>query len=282
MTGGMFSLLSTDEGRAVVLVVAILCAVDAVAFFMEWRWGWALAMLLTGVGLVFNLDAYANGDFNLGRLILLVAAAFYLNQRAVRDVFERPRHITAGGLVRMSARRRQPSPPATDLALLKAFEPIVRYNDGELFFPAAVEGYLAACDLLVGTSERDRRVLVPVGDADRRDVSATYAAPPGETLYLRLVQQPLDGIELTRWQLRPDRLHFQAPGRLARVGLFARLVDAGFTSRCCCAAPCRAARRPLPRSSTPRRARRPALRRTTAGSCAGTAGSCSSTCSSTS
>jgi hypothetical protein len=94
VTGGMFSLLSTDDGRVFVLAVAALCALDAVAFFMGWRWGWALAMLLTGLGLVFNLAAYANGDFNVVRLILLVAAALYLNQRAVREVFDRPRRAS--------------------------------------------------------------------------------------------------------------------------------------------------------------------------------------------
>jgi hypothetical protein len=116
-----------------------------------------------------------------------------------------------------------------DLALLRAHEPIVRYTEGELFFPAAVDGYLAGCDLLVGTSEKDRRVLVPVGGLTPARL-ATFSAPPGETLYLRFVQHPLNGIELTRWRLRPNRPTFRAPGRLARVGLFARLVDAGFTA----------------------------------------------------
>ncbi len=117
---------------------------------------------------------------------------------------------------------------ASAIELLRRFEPIVRYTDGELFLPAPVDGYLAACDLLVGRSENERTVLVPVGGLSIDDL-AGHAAPPGETLYLRLVQQPFDGIELTRWQRRPDRRGFHAPGRLARVGLFARLVDAGFT-----------------------------------------------------
>jgi hypothetical protein len=118
---------------------------------------------------------------------------------------------------------------AADLALLRTYEPVVRYTEGELFFPAAIEGYLAACDLLVGSSERDRHEITPVGELTP-DGLATHTAPPGETLYLRLVQHPLNGIELARWRLRPDRPHFSAPGRLARVGLFARLVDAGFTA----------------------------------------------------
>jgi hypothetical protein len=115
-----------------------------------------------------------------------------------------------------------------DLALLRRFEPQVRYTSGELFFPAAVDGYLAACDLLVGRSEKQREVRVPVGSLTVDNLPG-HSAPPGENLYLRLVQEPFDGIELARWQLRPDRVHFHAPNRLARVGLFARLVDAGFT-----------------------------------------------------
>jgi hypothetical protein len=114
-----------------------------------------------------------------------------------------------------------------DLALLRAFEPIVRYTRGELFFPAAVEPYLAACDLLVGSSQRDRRLVLRVGEVTPERIAAT-TAPPGQQLFLRLVQEPLAGLALARWRQRPDRPRFVSPGRLARVGLFARLVDAGF------------------------------------------------------
>ncbi len=61
-----------------------------------------------------------------------------------------------------------------DLALLRAFEPIIRYNEGELFFPAAVEGYLAECNLLQGTSERDRKVV-----SCREARSPRTSSPPG-------------------------------------------------------------------------------------------------------
>ena len=121
------------------------------------------------------------------------------------------------------------SDATADLALLQAYEPIVRYTKGELFFPTAVEGYVAECDLLVGTSEEDARILVPYGELTTTAL-ADLEAPVGESLYLRLVQQPLNGLELRRWRQRPDRIGFRAPGRLARVGLFARLIDAGFTA----------------------------------------------------
>jgi hypothetical protein len=116
-----------------------------------------------------------------------------------------------------------------DRALLRAHEPILRFNRGELFYPMAVEGYLAGCDILAGTGERDRRVLVPPGDVTPERLAAATAGP-GESLYLRFVQEPLGRLELARWMLRPDRTIFHTPSRLARVGLFARLVDAGFTA----------------------------------------------------
>src|SRR5918994_1430967 len=118
---------------------------------------------------------------------------------------------------------------AADFALLREYEPIVRYNQGELFFPAAVDGYLAECDLLTGTSDRDQTVLVPRGELTS-EILGNFLAEPGKSLYLRLVQKPLNGLELAGWQLRGDRPRFHSSGRLARVGLFGRLVDAGFNA----------------------------------------------------
>jgi hypothetical protein len=40
----------------------------------------------------------------------------------------------------------------------------------------------------------------------------------------------MSAVELARWRNRPDRPRFSAPGRLARVGLPARLVDAGLVA----------------------------------------------------
>ena len=116
-----------------------------------------------------------------------------------------------------------------DLELLRAYEPILRYTQGELFFPTSVEPYVAECDLWVGRSERERRLLVPYGELSAERL-AEFTPPPDETLSLRLVQRPLNGPDLARWSRRSNRPAFHASARLARVGLFARLVDAGFTA----------------------------------------------------
>ena len=114
-----------------------------------------------------------------------------------------------------------------DLSLLRRFEPILRFTQGELFFPSPVAGYVERCDLLSGGSARDPEVLVPAGQLTLEGLAAAGDAAPGEAQFLRFVQHPLNPLELARWRQRPGRHVFHAPGRLARVGLPARLLDAG-------------------------------------------------------
>jgi hypothetical protein len=119
--------------------------------------------------------------------------------------------------------------PSDDLTLLRAFEPVLRYTYGELFFPMATDAYVATCDLFATTPDGETVQLAEVGELTLERL-ATIAIPPGSTPFLRYVQRPMNGVELAAWQRRPDRPRFRAPGRLARVGLFARLVDAGFNA----------------------------------------------------
>jgi hypothetical protein len=119
----------------------------------------------------------------------------------------------------------------TDLELLRRHEPILHFTDGELFFPMPTGRYVEACDLLAARTLRDARVQVPAGqlDLDRLAASADEVEP-GESQFLRFVQKPLNPLELRRWRSDPAHDRFQAPGRLARVGLTARLVDAGLVA----------------------------------------------------
>jgi hypothetical protein len=117
----------------------------------------------------------------------------------------------------------------TDLDLLRAHEPIVRFTAGEHFFPMAVDAYVAACDLLGGRPGGPTRVIIPTGELSLERL-ATDRPGPGEERYLRFVPEPMDALAMTRWNRRPGRPVFRSTGRLARVGLFARLVDAGFNA----------------------------------------------------
>jgi hypothetical protein len=115
----------------------------------------------------------------------------------------------------------------TDEELLRAHEPIMRCTSGELFLPADAERYIGACDLWMGRSQRDSRLVAEVGTLTP-DLLADLEPEPGQRFSLRLVQEPMRGVDLARWLRRTDRPTFHAPGRLARVGLFARVVDAAF------------------------------------------------------
>lgn len=129
------------------------------------------------------------------------------------------------------ARAEVPKPvadPERDLSLLRRFEPIVRYTQGELFFPMSAVPYIAQCELWAGTSERDSTLLVPLGELTAESLPTYAGASPGKRQFLRFVQHPLSGADLTRWHRRPGRPRFSAPSRLARVGIVARLIDAGF------------------------------------------------------
>lgn len=114
-----------------------------------------------------------------------------------------------------------------DLELLRRFEPVIRYTRGEFFFPMAVEPYLRECDLWAEGVDGDRRLLVPRGQLSVEELPSWQARTVDERLFLRYVQQPLSGIDLAR-PGRPKRAPFRAPSRLARVGILARLIDAGF------------------------------------------------------
>jgi len=112
-----------------------------------------------------------------------------------------------------------------DEALLRRFEPILRFTHGELFFPTPAERYLEECDLLTG-SVSDPNVIVPAGQLTAARLAAEGSVADGRIRYLRFVQHPLHPLELARFNQRPDRPVFKAPGRLARVGLPARILDA--------------------------------------------------------
>ena len=51
-------------------------------------WGWVLMMLVVGTSLGFQLVMYWVGEFNPVRLLIWTVAAFYLNQREVRAIFQ--------------------------------------------------------------------------------------------------------------------------------------------------------------------------------------------------
>jgi hypothetical protein len=116
----------------------------------------------------------------------------------------------------------------TDLELLRRYEPIIRYTHGEYFFPMTADDYVAQCDLWGIDAEGERSLLVPAGALSIDDLASWTSAARDQALFLRFVQKPLTGKALTQGRQRAGRPRFSAPSRLARVGVLARLIDAGF------------------------------------------------------
>ncbi|MDX2381978.1 MAG: hypothetical protein QNM02_19730 [Acidimicrobiia bacterium] len=114
----------------------------------------------------------------------------------------------------------------SDLDLLRAYEPVVRFNEGELFFPASVEDYVACCTLLERVRGEDPRVVLDQGEVTLERLTEVDAQRSGPGLYLRFVDEPFSRLASMRWRRRSDRPRFRHADRLARVGVLSRIIDA--------------------------------------------------------
>lgn len=115
-----------------------------------------------------------------------------------------------------------------DLTLLQKYEPIVRYTKGELFFPCAVDGYLERCSLITRDKHSREQVLAGIGEISAEKLGGFKEVFPGHIIFLRFVDEPMDVIKYKNWLLRPNKPVFKSRGRMARVGLFSRVIDSFF------------------------------------------------------
>ena len=117
--------------------------------------------------------------------------------------------------------------PASDLELLREYEPIARFTRGELFFPTAVGPYVGQCSLWTTGVDGTTTCLVPAGELTVERLCEETSRRPDAQLSLRFVQTPLSRGELRRWRREPrDRLTTTL--RFTTTGMFGRLVDAAF------------------------------------------------------
>jgi hypothetical protein len=124
---------------------------------------------------------------------------------------------------------------AADVEILRAFEPIVRYTQGEKFFPMDVEPYVRASSLWLHVPEGLDAEVVPEGALTMEGLVQRREAPFGSLFYLRFVH-PLDLQESAtalageRELAKRQQSEFRAGvGRLARGGLLPRLGDGLFS-----------------------------------------------------
>ncbi|MCJ7445355.1 MAG: hypothetical protein MUO26_12675 [Methanotrichaceae archaeon] len=113
-----------------------------------------------------------------------------------------------------------------NLELLRKYEPVIRFTNGELFFPCAVDEYVRRCSLWIrNIVDHSERQLLREGELDLDELAKYKEVPEDHVYFLRFVDKPPDALEFQAWLNRSDKPSFKAAGRLARVGLTARLLD---------------------------------------------------------
>ncbi len=118
------------------------------------------------------------------------------------------------------------SPRDSALAMLRAYEPVVRYTKGELFFPTAIGPYVERCSLWTGVRDSGSSPVVAAGDLTTERLCQEGVRHRDRPLFLRFVEKPLGRAEYLRWRLIP-RERLSATGRFTTTGVFGRLIDAG-------------------------------------------------------
>lgn len=131
----------------------------------------------------------------------------------------------------------QPSVPltSTDLELLRAFEPVVKYTLGEQFYPMDVERYVDLCALCVHYPDGRQETLVPRGRLSMERLVRSRTLDFDAVEYLRFVapqtlQESVGALSQGHALRKAKQNVFKAgQGRLARGGLLPRLADALFS-----------------------------------------------------
>jgi len=127
------------------------------------------------------------------------------------------------------------SPAQENQALLRRFEPTIRYTRGEQFYPMAIEPYVRESSLWVRRPDEDPHRVIPERALTEENLAEPREDPFGTVYFLRFIE-PLQIASLAAYSLKSSRRKREAidifragRGRLARVGYASRLVDALFS-----------------------------------------------------
>ncbi len=119
-------------------------------------------------------------------------------------------------------------PPAPhvmdDLALLRAFEPVLRLTQGEYFRPVGVEAYVRHSTLWEDGPDGAPRVVAEAGTLDLAALAALGSAIDGPGQSLSAISTPRPRWTRLRGR-RTRRPAFRGGARLAQVGLLGRGID---------------------------------------------------------
>ena len=134
-----------------------------------------------------------------------------------------------------SSRERRIPAATPDMELLRHYEPVIRYTQGEQFFPVDVVRYVAACNLWAHYPNGRDELLVKQEDLTIDSLTEARPADFGTVHYLRFVENLSlsESADVLAKQIRLRRrlknTFHPGLGRLARGGLLPRIVDALFS-----------------------------------------------------
>jgi hypothetical protein len=123
----------------------------------------------------------------------------------------------------------------SDLDLLRRYEPVIRFTQGEQFYPTDVDRYVKECSLWAHYPDGHDELLVKQDEMDLEKLVQLRPAVFGTVHYLRFIENLslTEAAEVLTDQVRLRSLlknNFHAGiGRLARGGLLPRVVDALFS-----------------------------------------------------
>ncbi len=115
----------------------------------------------------------------------------------------------------------------SDLSLLRAYEPVVRFTKGELFFPTAVGPYVACCSLWRGDVYNQPTCIVPPGELNVERLCEEAIRHQDRALSMRFVNRRLSRAEYRRWRRMP-REKLVGQGQFTTTGMLGRIAEAGF------------------------------------------------------
>jgi hypothetical protein len=127
----------------------------------------------------------------------------------------------------------------TPEALLRRFEPVIRFTKGEWFYPMDVEPYVSACGLWVRRPGEEAVCVVPAGHLTLEKLAQQPEDSADAVHYLK-IPAPEKSRKRGFWARLFRRRAARVPdwpketfragrGRLARVGYVSRLADALFS-----------------------------------------------------
>ncbi len=114
------------------------------------------------------------------------------------------------------------------MALVRRYEPVLRFTSGEMFFPMPVGDYLRGASLwMLEPPNRTPVLLADHGSLNPGALSEHALEHPEALLFLRYAPRTLQRAELRAWRKNPSRPKFVGISRLAAVGLLGRIIDSG-------------------------------------------------------